>query len=80
MKIQDIVIAHPKTTEEVNALKAFLQALKIKFEISKARPDSSGKSPYNPEFVAKIKKSKKEFEDGKFKRVDMKDLQKFLGV
>ncbi len=73
MKTQDIFIAHPKTNEQVNALKAFMQALKIKFEISKD-------SPYNPEFVAKIKKSEKEFEEGSFKRVEKKDLQKFLGV
>lgn len=80
MKTQDIFIAHPKTNEQVDALKAFMQALKIKFEVSKARPDSSGESPYNPEFVAKIKKSEKEFEEGSFKRVEKKDLHKFLGV
>ncbi|MCF8259214.1 MAG: hypothetical protein K9J12_00430 [Melioribacteraceae bacterium] len=74
MKTQDIVIAHPKTTEQVNALKAFMQALKIKFEIS------SKESTYNPEFVAKIKKSEQEFEEGNFKRVEKKDLHKFLGV
>jgi len=73
MKTQDIFIAHPKTDEQVNALKAFMQALKIKFEISKD-------SPYNPEFVAKIKKSEKEFEEGNFKRVEKKDLHKLLGV
>jgi len=73
MKTRDIFIAHPKTNAQVNALKAFMKALKIKFEISKD-------TPYNPEFVAKIKKSEKEFEEGNFKRVEKKDLHKFLGA
>jgi hypothetical protein len=38
MKTKDIFIAHPKKTERVNALKAFMQALKIKFEISEEGP------------------------------------------
>lgn len=73
MKTQNIFIAHPKTNEQVEALKAFMQALKIKFEISKD-------TPYNPEFVAKIKKSEKEFKEGSFKRVEKKDLKEFLGM
>ncbi len=73
MKTQNIFIAHPKTEEQVNALKAFMQALKIKFEISKD-------SPYNPDFVAKIKQSEKEFEKGDFKRVEKKDLHNLLGM
>ena len=73
MKTQNIFIAHPKTNEQVEALKAFMQALKIKFEISKD-------TPYNPEFVAKIKKSEKEFKEGSFKRVEKKDLKEFVGM
>lgn len=73
MKTQNIFIAHPKTNEQVEALKAFMQALKIKFEISKD-------TPYNPEFVAKIKKSEKEFKEGSFKRVEKKDFKEFLGM
>lgn len=73
MKKNDIFIAYPETHEQVNALKAFMQALKIKFEISK-------EGEYNPKFIAKIKRSEKEFEEGNFKRVEKKDLSKFLGV
>ena len=58
MKTQDIFIAHPQTSEQVSALKAFMQALKIKFEVSKS--DS-----YNPEFVEKILQGKKDIEQGK---------------
>lgn len=62
MPAHDIFIVHPSTTEQVSALKAFIKALKIKFEIS-------SKDEYNPEFVAKIEKSRQEFKDGKFTRV-----------
>lgn len=39
MKTQDIFIAHPQTSEQVSALKAFMQALKIKFEVAKEDKD-----------------------------------------
>ncbi len=73
MNTQNIIIAHPETTEQLKAIKAFMKALKIKFEISK-------ESPYNPEFVAKIEKSRKDFENGNFTRVEKSDLQNFLGL
>jgi len=73
MKTKNIIIAHPQTDEQVNVIKAFMNALKIKFEISK-------ESPYNADFVAKIEKSKKEFENGDFTRVEKNDLQNFLGL
>jgi hypothetical protein len=34
MNFRDVFIAHAKTAEPVNALKAGMQVLKIKFEIS----------------------------------------------
>jgi hypothetical protein len=67
------ITAHPQDDSQVEAVKAFMKALKIKFEISKEKP-------YNPEFVAKIKKSEQEFKDGKFTRVKKEDLQSFLGL
>lgn len=73
MKTQNIFIAHPKTSEQVSALKAFMQALKIKFEISK-------EDSYNPEFVAKIEESKKQYENGDFISIEKKDIKNFLGV
>ena len=73
MKTENIIIAHPQTDEQVNVIKAFMNALKIKFEISKD-------SPYNADFVAKIEKSKKEFENSDFTRVEKNDLQNFLGL
>ena len=48
-----ILIAHPENKEKMAALKAFMKALKIRFE--------EEKSPYNSECVAKIKRSEERF-------------------
>ena len=44
----------------MNALEIILKAMKIPFETNKEK-----KSPYNPEFVAKIEQSREDFKDGK---------------
>ena len=53
----ETLIMHPKNKEQLSALKAFAKALKMDFETEK--------SPYNPAFVAKIKKSIEEAKQGK---------------
>jgi hypothetical protein len=58
----ETVIMHPSSKEQLSALKAFAKALKVDFETSK--------SPYNPAFVAKIKESKRQAEQGKFTTLD----------
>jgi hypothetical protein len=58
MKTQDILIVRPQTSEQITVIKAFLKALKIKFEFSKGET-------YNPEFVAKIEKARQDYKDGK---------------
>ena len=58
----ETVILHPENKEQLSALKAFAKALKVKFETSK--------SPYNPEFVAKIMESKKQVEEGNYITLD----------
>ncbi len=73
MKTENIIIVHPQTDDQLNVVKAFMKALKIKFEIS-------NKSVYKDDFVAKIEKSKKEFEKGDFVRVEKNDLKNFLGL
>jgi len=73
MQTENIFIVHPANTEQVNALKAFVKALKIKFE-------ETSPMTYDPEFVAKIQRSRKEFEEGKFIRVEKDNLQQFLGL
>jgi hypothetical protein len=65
------IIAYTEDASQIEAVKAFMKALKIKFEISKDKP-------YNPEFVAKIKKSEDDFKKGKFKTVKVEDLGKYI--
>lgn len=60
----ETVIMHPENKEQLTALKAFAKALKVKFE--------TNKSPYNPDFVAKINESKKQIEQGNFITLDPK--------
>lgn len=68
MKSEEIFIAHPETDEQVSALKAFMKALKIKFEIS-------SKESYNSEFVALIEESRNQAIKGKVTRIAKGDLK-----
>jgi uncharacterized membrane protein (DUF106 family) len=63
-----ILIAHPESEEKLAALKAFMKALKIRFE--------EEKSPYDPEFVEKINRSNEEFNAGNYKAIKTDDLWK----
>jgi hypothetical protein len=67
------ITIHPEDASQIEAIKAFMKALKIKFELSKDQP-------YDPEFVKKIEKSKQDFKEGKSTRVKKEDLQSFLGL
>jgi len=71
MKTQSIFIVQPQTAEQVNALKAFMHALNIKFAVSK-------EAGYNPEFVEKILESKKQIARGAFTDVKQKELLDFI--
>lgn len=73
MKTQDVFIAHPQTSEQVSALKAFMQALNIKFEVTKAKN-------YHPDFVAKIKKSRDQAKNGNVTRVEKENFEELLGL
>ncbi|WP_417608681.1 DUF2683 family protein [Owenweeksia hongkongensis] len=73
MKTENTFIIHPETKEQENALKAFIKALKMKFEISE------GKN-YDSEFVAKVEESRHQAYDGKTTKVDKDDLKEFLGL
>jgi hypothetical protein len=67
------ITIHPEDASQIEAIKAFMKALKIKFELSKDQP-------YDPEFVKKIEKSKQDFKEGKSTSVKKEDLQSFLGL
>ena len=69
MKPENTFIIHTETTEQEDALKAFIKALKLKFEIAK-------ESPYDPEFVAKINKSREQAAKGETIKMDLDDIWK----
>lgn len=73
MESKDIFIVHPQNKEEETVLKAFMNALKIKFEVTK---DGN----YNPDFLVKIEKSGKQFANGEFVSVEKDQLEGFLGL
>jgi len=58
----ETMILHPKNKEQLSALKAVAKALKVEFETTK--------SPYDPDFVAKIKESRQQVAEGKFTKLD----------
>ncbi|MDB5125337.1 MAG: hypothetical protein JWP94_3466 [Mucilaginibacter sp.] len=64
----ETLIAHPANKEQLNALKAFMKALKVDFKVEK--------SPYNPEFVKKILDGREAVKNGKGVKIATEDLWK----
>ena len=62
----ETLIVHPANKEQLVALKAFMEALKISFEESK--------TPYNPEFVSKIQESREQVKRGETRVINIADL------
>lgn len=60
--------AFTEDTSQIQALKAFMKALKIKFELSK-------EASYDPDFVAMIKKGDKQLADGKGIKMSISDFK-----
>jgi hypothetical protein len=73
MKAKSVIIAEPRNQEQLNVLKAFMNALKIEFKVAE-------KSEYNPEFVEKVLESQKQAASGKVTRVKKEDIKEFLGL
>ncbi|RBQ07711.1 DUF2683 family protein [Pedobacter miscanthi] len=57
------IIAHPKNKKQEAAIEAVLKALDVTFQ-------KEEESPYNPEFVAKIKKSLYDVKKGNYITLD----------
>lgn len=62
------LIVHPESKEKMQAIKAFMKALKIRFE--------ENDEAYDPEFVEKIKRSEEDFKAGRYKAIKTEDLWK----
>lgn len=67
------ITAYTNDVAQIEAVKAALKTLKIRFEITEQKP-------YNPTFVAKIKKSRQEHKDGNFVTVEKENFKTFLGI
>ncbi|TQM49422.1 hypothetical protein BDE36_1127 [Arcticibacter tournemirensis] len=63
-------VVHTENIEQAKTVKAVLKALKVKFEKLK------GEKSYSPEFVAKIKQSEKDFEEGNYTTISLDDIWK----
>lgn len=61
--------AYTSDTSQIDALKAFMKALKIKFEVSK-------ETSYNQEFVDKISQGDKDLTEGKGEKMTLDELNK----
>jgi hypothetical protein len=66
MEKMETILVYPKNPDKMKALKAFLKALKIDFE----------KSPYNPDFVSKIKRSDEDIKAGRTSKITPDDIWK----
>ncbi len=64
----ETLIVHPKNQKQLAAVEAFLKALNVTFK--------KEENYYDPEFVAKIKKSEKNFKEGKFTILEVEELWK----
>lgn len=63
----ETLVLYPKSKEQLSAFKAMAKALKVDF--------ATEKSPYDPAFVAKIKKSQQDFEAGKGTVITLDELK-----
>ena len=68
MQAQNTLIVHPTSSEQLAVVKAFLKALKIKFEVA------SIEKPYDPEFVVKIEQSRQDYKNGLGTVVTLEEL------
>lgn len=59
--------AYPTDSSQIDALKAFMKALKIKFEVSKDLP-------YKQEFVDKIEQGDQNFANGLGEKITIDEL------
>ena len=64
------ITIHPKNKEQASLFEQLAKTLKVPFEKTR-----EAGSPYNPEFVAKIERSRKNYKEGKGTVVTLKGLK-----
>jgi len=70
----ETIIVYPKNQDQLVAFIAVAKAMKVEFETSKK--SITIESPYNAQFVAKIKKGDEEIKNGEFVKIAVEDLWK----
>jgi hypothetical protein len=66
------ITAYTEDASQIEAIKAVIKAFKIKYKISKVQEPAS---PYNPDFVAIIKKGEQDLKEGKGIVLSMRELE-----
>jgi len=61
--------------DKIQIIKDFLNSIKVKFE-TKTTSREEEESPYDPQFVAKIERSRQQLKEGKVTRIKTEDLWK----
>jgi hypothetical protein len=65
----ETIIIHPKSKEEASLFEQLAKALKVPFEKKRTK-----ESPYDPEFVKKVKRSEEDFEKGRYTKIEPSDI------
>ncbi len=65
------ITIHPKNKEQASLFEQLAKTLKVPFEKAK-----NSKRSYNPEFVAKMKDSRKQAKEGKTVKINFDDIWK----
>lgn len=76
----ETLIVHLENAKKAAAVKSVMKALDVEFEIKKKRQavreaKALKESPYDPEFVAKIERSRKDFKEGKGIKMTIQELK-----
>lgn len=69
----EAITLHPKNKSQLSLLKKLAKEMGVAFETKKQEAEEE---TYNPEFVAKIMRSRKDFEEGRFTAIKTEDLWK----
>lgn len=67
----EAIILHPKNKTQLSILKNLAKEMGMSFETKEEKENT-----YNPEFVDKIMRSRKDFEEGRFTVIKTEDLWK----
>ena len=65
----EAIILYPKSKEQADLFEQLARELNVQFE-------KKGESPYNQEFVEKIKRSENNYKEGRFTTIKVEDLWK----